>query len=157
MPPAPWTVFCEFTSCSSEQCGEATFSEVAGINMVNLRLQCGRRDAQFPISIHFCISGVASDVQPKPSSQSQTGRQVKPASNRFRYRGDQARRRTLAFGPPTTQCCAAVGCRRGKGLASTNVGCDFFACLHGRHESVTFSRISVQDAAFVRARELRHD
>src|ERR1700722_17341900 len=44
-PPAQRTGFCEFTARSSEQCGEAPFSEVAGINMVNLRLQCGRRYA----------------------------------------------------------------------------------------------------------------
>jgi hypothetical protein len=34
---------------------------------------------------------------------------------------------------------------------TTNVACDLFARLFRRHESVTFSRISVQDAAFVRA------
>jgi hypothetical protein len=36
-------------------------------------------------------------------------------------------------------------------LAWTNVACDFFATRFHRHESVTFSRTSVRDAAFVRA------
>ncbi len=38
-----------------------------------------------------------------------------------------------------------------------NVVCDLFARSFSRHESVTFSRISVQYAALVRARELHHD
>jgi hypothetical protein len=36
MSPTPRAGFCEFISHSSEQCGGATFSAVAGINMVNL-------------------------------------------------------------------------------------------------------------------------
>jgi hypothetical protein len=35
-PQTPRSVFCQFISRSSEQCGAATFSEVAGINVVNL-------------------------------------------------------------------------------------------------------------------------
>jgi hypothetical protein len=44
-PQAPRSGFCEFTSRSSEQWGGATFSEVAGINMVNLH---GGGDDEMP-------------------------------------------------------------------------------------------------------------
>src|SRR5713226_4155121 len=48
----------------------------------------------------------------------------------------------LRRNPPTAEA---------QGLAWTNVACDFFATQFHRHESVTFKRTSVRDAAFVRA------
>jgi hypothetical protein len=45
MPPTVRVGFCEFTSHSSKQWGRATFSEVAGINMVNLH---GGGDDEMP-------------------------------------------------------------------------------------------------------------
>src|SRR5260370_24178516 len=41
-----------------------------------------------------------------------------------------------------------AGCRLSQGLATTNVACDFFTPPFHRHESVTFWRTSVRDAAF---------
>src|SRR5450432_1619954 len=46
--------------------------------------------------------------------------------------------------------CAIVGCRHGKDC-STNVACDLSATSFKGHETVTFSRISVRPAAFVRS------
>ena len=70
---------------------------------------------------------------------------------------DETRRSAVASRPRSTQCCATAGCRPGKDQASDHVACDFFACSLRRHESVTFSRTSVQHAAFVRVKELHHD